>query len=470
VRTVLDLAAGDAPAAGNGVTAILGRCDLVVGTREGMRIAGGSEDLLTALRRIRGLTPATLVLRLGAGGCAIIEGDVPRHIDDAPAVPGTPVEVVNELGAADAFTAALLKGWLTGMDWRSAGRLAGACHALVAARHAAAAAMPTPEELEAFMSGAAPVRPDADPHLARLHRVAPRRKRWDDLCLFAFDHRTQFFALARDAGAPESRLRPLKNLLVRALAEAEQALSLQGHVGALIDDTYGEDALLAASGRGWWLGRPVEVPGSAPLELEGGRSIGSRLISWPREQVVKCLSRFHPDAPVEERLEEETQLQSLYQAVLVSGHELLLEVIPARSLPVDGMTIVRAMKRLYNIGIYPDWWKLEAPPAETWKAVDDLIAARDPWCRGVLLLGLEASVEQLAAAFRVAAAARSCRGFLVGRTIFREPSEAWLRGRIDDATFVAMVRANFEALVRAWREAQAKGAQASEGVQAWVSK
>ena len=441
--------------------AILNRFDLVVGTREEIRIAGGSDDLVLALRAIRALTPATVVLKLGADGCAVIDGDVPARIKekgDPLTIPGFAVEVMNELGAGDAFMSGLLKGWLSGMDWRASGRLANACGALVVARHACSASMPTPEELEYFMSGALPARPDTDPHLARLHRVTPRRKQWDDLCLFAFDHRTQYFEIAREAGAPESRLKPLKKLLVRAVAETEQALSLQGHVGALIDDTYGEDALLTATGRGWWLSRPVEIPGSSPLELEGGRSIGSRLISWPREQVVKCLVRFHPDEPAEERLEQETQLDTLYRAVLQSGHELLLEVIPPKSLPCDGETIVRALKRLYNIGIYPDWWKLEALPPATWRKVDELIAARDPWCRGVLLLGLEASVDELAAAFRDARASRSCRGFLVGRTIFREPSEAWLAGRIDDDTLVARVRATFEALVGAWRRARIKEA------------
>jgi len=434
--------------------AILNRFDLVVGTREEIRIAGGSDDLLEALRGIRALTPATLVIKLGKDGCAVIDGDVPARIEDALAIPGHEVEVMNELGAGDAFMAGVLKGWLTGMSWPETGRLANACGALVVARHACSASMPTPAELEYFMSGTLPARPDADPHLARLHRVTPRRREWSDLCLFAFDHRTQYFEIARDAGAPESRLRPLKKLLVRAVAETEAALSLQGHVGALIDDTYGEDALLAATGRGWWLARPVEIPGSSPLEFEGGRSIGSRLISWPREHVVKCLVRFHPDAPVEDRLEDETQLEALYRAVQASGHELLLEVIPPRSLPFDGDTVVRALERLYNIGICPDWWKLEVLPPETWKKIDDLIAARDPWCRGVVLLGQEASVDELSAAFRDAAASRSCRGFLVGRTIFRAPSEAWLAGRIDDDTLVGRVRATFETLVRAWQAAR----------------
>jgi 5-dehydro-2-deoxygluconokinase len=314
--------------------------------------------------------------------------------------------------------------------------------------------MPSPAELEYFMARPGLSRPDLDPQLQRLHRVTTRRRRWDDLHVFAFDHRTQFYELAREVGAPEARLRDLKLLLVSAVVEAERTLGLSGRVGALIDDTYGEDALLAASGRGWWLGRPVELPGSSPLVFEGGRSIGTRLLTWPREQVVKCLVRLHPDAPVEERLEEEAQLLALHDAVQASGHDLLLEVLPSRRFPVDSDTVIRTLKRIYNLGIHPEWWKLAPMSRENWRRVDALLAERDPYCRGVVILGLKASVEQLAAAFRDAAGARSCRGFVVGRTISHEPARAWLAGRIDDGGLVSQVVANLAALVRAWRDAR----------------
>ena len=43
-----------------------------------------------------------------------------------------------------------------------------------------------------------------------------------------------------------------------------------------------------------------------------------------------------------------------------------------------------------------------APPA--WRAIEDAIRADDPWCRGVVLLGLEAPEDELDAAFALAAA------------------------------------------------------------------
>jgi 5-dehydro-2-deoxygluconokinase len=433
---------------------ILPRFDLVVGTVDEFLIAGVEADPIAALRRVRALTPAVLVVKLGPEGCAIIEGPVPHRLQDAIGVAGYPVKVMNVLGAGDAFLAGLLKGWLAGVGWAEAGRVANACGALVVSRHACSASMPSPAELEYFMARPGLSRPDLDPQLRRLHRVTTRRRRGDDLHVFAFDHRTQFYELAREVGAPEARLRDLKLLLVSAVVEAEHSLGLSGRIGALIDDTYGEDALLAASGRGWWLGRPVELPGSSPLVFEGGPSIGTRLVTWPREQVVKCLVRLHPDAPVEDRLEEETQLLALHDAVQASGHELLLEVLPSRRLPVESDTVVRALQRIYNLGIHPEWWKLAPMSRESWRRVDALVAERDPYCRGVVILGLKASVEQLAAAFRDAAGARCCRGFVVGRTISHDPARAWLAGQLDDGGLISQVVANFAALVRAWRDAR----------------
>ena len=82
-----------------------------------------------------------------------------------------------------------------------------------------------------------------------------------------------------------------------------------------------------------------------------------------------------------------------------------------------------------------------------------LIAERDPYCRGVLLLGLSAPVERLAEGFREAVESTTCRGFAVGRTIFEKPSLAWLAGEIDDDTLIARARETFENLIRIWREA-----------------
>ncbi|MGS0743865.1 bifunctional 5-dehydro-2-deoxygluconokinase/5-dehydro-2-deoxyphosphogluconate aldolase [Glaciimonas sp. GG7] len=474
VRTVLDIdyrpvlwgltAKGDGETrfiADHSVTAhlqgILPKFDLVVGTEEEFMIAGGGADIIASLQAVRAVSAAMLVVKRGPLGCAVIRGEIPVSLDRAFNYQGVQVAVLNVLGAGDAFLSGFLKGWLTGADDETCCRYANACGALVVSRHACAPAMPTPVELDYFLANSERLqRPDLDAHLTRLHRVTTPRPVWDEVNVFAFDHRNQFFELVRESGVAESRIPALKCLLVEAVAQTEAALNLQGKIGVLVDDRYGQDALNAATGRGWWVGRAAEMPLSNPLTFDYGRSIGSHLINWPREQVVKCLVQLHPDDAVENRLEQEAQIRALYDAVQVSGHELLLEIIPPKSMASADNTVLRAIKRLYNIGIYPEWWKLESMSAAQWTAIDGLIAERDPYCRGVVLLGLNASVEQLAAGFLASKDSTTCRGFMVGRTIFHAPARRWLQGEIDDATLIAEVRVTFEQLIGVWQKSRNK--------------
>jgi 5-dehydro-2-deoxygluconokinase len=61
---------------------ILPDCDLVVGTEEEIHIAGGNTDTIAALRKIRSLSKAAIVLKRGPQGCAIFDRDIPDRIDD----------------------------------------------------------------------------------------------------------------------------------------------------------------------------------------------------------------------------------------------------------------------------------------------------------------------------------------------------------------------------------------------------
>ena len=62
---------------------MLPRFDLIIGTIEEFNIAGGSGDIMASLAAIRASTPATLAVKRGPLGCAVIEGAIPRSLDDA---------------------------------------------------------------------------------------------------------------------------------------------------------------------------------------------------------------------------------------------------------------------------------------------------------------------------------------------------------------------------------------------------
>jgi 5-dehydro-2-deoxygluconokinase len=70
-----------------------------------------------------------------------------------------------------------------------------------------------------------------------------------------------------------------------------------------------------------------------------------------------------------------------------------------------------------------------------------------------VLLGLEASEDQLAASFAIARGCARVKGFAVGRTIFAEPARAWLAGAIDDDGAVDQMAGAFGRLCAMWRDA-----------------
>jgi 5-dehydro-2-deoxygluconokinase len=429
--------------------------DLLVGTEEEFYIAGGvSDDIIASLQAVRAVSPATLVVKRGALGCCVIEGAIPARIEDATTYRGERVEVLNVLGAGDAFLSGLMATLLQGKDWAESTKVANACGAIVVSRHACSAAMPTPTELAHWFGGNRNPKVDADQQLAHLHRVSTARPQWDELCVMAFDHRSQFYDLAREAGVNDSNIPALKKLLVQAASQVEVNRQMQGHTGVLIDGSdYGRDALASATGRGWWVGRPVELPGSRPVRFDGTRSIGSALIHWPTEHVVKCLVHYHPDDAFGLRLEQEQKVLELWEATRESGNELLLEIILPKALTVAGeedAAVLRAVKRFYNIGVKPEWWKLAPMTSDGWHRLEVLVAERDPHCRGAVILGLNQPIAHLVESFRQATNP-IVKGFMVGRTLWAAESLQWLKGDIDDATFVNRVAANYTVLVDAWR-------------------
>lgn len=441
----------------------LGDFDLIVGTEEEFHIAGGSTNTLEALRAVRRVSNATLVCKLGALGCVVIEGEVPGRIEDGILVRGVTVEVLNVLGAGDAFMSGLLRGWLRGEGWGTSANYANACGALVVSRHGCAPAMPTEEELFDYLARRDEVpRPDKDGRLNYLHRVTTRTPgEWPEVCGLAFDHRRQLTDMAREERADPECLPALKRLLVQAAEEGARRCGLV-KPAILVDDVLGQDALNEASGRGWWIGRPVELPGSRPLRFQHGDDLGSRLRRWPREHVIKCLVFYHPDDPLVLRLDQEARLRQLNQAACDNGLELLVEVIPPADSSMDDTTLPRSLQRLYNLGIRPDWWKLPAMSDAAWQAVGRIIDVQDPHCRGVVLLGLDAPMEEMKRGFAPAARQAHCKGFTVGRTLFAEASREWLAGRIDDAALMARVADNYAELIREWRRLRSAAPQLEE--------
>jgi 5-dehydro-2-deoxygluconokinase len=429
---------------------VLADCDLIVGTEEEVLIASGERNLVSALKTIRSLSSGTIVLKRGPMGCIVYDGAIPDDLEEGIVGKGFPIEVYNVLGAGDAFMSGFLRGWLRGEPHATSATWANACGAFAVSRLLCAPEIPTWTELQFFLSNGSKekaLRKDAA--LNHVHWATTRRQAMPQLMALAIDHRLQ---LEEIAGLERiSRIPAFKVLAVEAAARVAQG---RAGFGMLLDDKYGREAMFAAARQRFWVGRPIELPGSRPLKFEFSQDLGSRLIDWPVDHCIKVLCFYHPDDAAELKAAQIEKLTSAYDAARKVGREILIEIIAGKHGALDDTTISRAMNELYDAGLKPDWWKLEPQAsAAAWGEIDRVIETRDPLCRGVVLLGLDAPQEALEAGFRAARTARTVRGFAVGRTIFAGVAKAWFGGTMSDEQAVAQMAERFGALTGAWERA-----------------
>lgn len=103
-------------------------------------------DTEAHIRTLMQMGPKALVRKRGLDGSRV-------YLQDGATVDAAafPVEVVNILGAGDAFAAGFLYGYVNGWGWHKSARLANACGAILVTKHGCANFMPTLEEAMAFV-------------------------------------------------------------------------------------------------------------------------------------------------------------------------------------------------------------------------------------------------------------------------------------------------------------------------------
>jgi 5-dehydro-2-deoxygluconokinase len=425
--------------------------DLIVGTEEEFHIAGGTTDTIAALRAVRAVSQATLVCKRGPMGAAAFTGTIPASLDDGQTGPGFPIEVFNVLGAGDGFMSGLIKGWLDGEPWPTALTYANACGAFAVSRHGCTPAYPSWEELQFFLNrGVVTPALRKDATLEQVHWATNRHHDRQTMRVFAFDHRLQLEAME---GATPTKIGQFKQLCLQA---ALQVADGQPGYGVLCDSRLGRDALFQAAGTGLWIGRPVEWPGSRPLTLEPelGPDFGG-LQEWPLEHVVKVLCFYHPDDTQETKANQEDTVRRLFHACRRNRLEMLLEIIPSKVAPVTDDTSAQIIQRFYDLGIYPDWWKLEPFTTDAaWTKACAAITRNDAHVRGIVVLGLDASEQDLAASLQLAARHSLVKGFAIGRTIFGDAARGWLKGDMTDAAAIQMMSERYARLSAIWDAAR----------------
>ncbi|WP_267237704.1 5-dehydro-2-deoxygluconokinase [Mumia zhuanghuii] len=120
---------------------------VAVGNREECEVAVGESDPEAAAKALRDAGVRLAVVKQGPAG--VLGVDAHEHVT----VPPVPVDVVNGLGAGDAFGGALCHGLLARWDLRRTLSFANAAGAYVAGQLACADAMPDTTQVVAMLGG-----------------------------------------------------------------------------------------------------------------------------------------------------------------------------------------------------------------------------------------------------------------------------------------------------------------------------
>ena len=272
---------------------ILPQCDLIVGTEEEMMIAGGADDALAALKAVRAISRRRWCSN--AARWAASSSPTPSQTRSSKASRVRAFRSKSITCSALATPSCLVSCAAGCATSRSRPAAPTPTPTALSPSRASlcSAEYPTWAELSRFLEHGSPHRAlRRDEALNHIHWATTRRTEPPTIMALAIDHRAQLEKIADAAGAPRERISDFKLLAVEAAAKV--AAGRPGY-GMLLDGKYGREALFRAVDHNFWIGRPVEEPGSRPLEFESGGSLGAKLVEWPVAHTIKCLCFYHPD-------------------------------------------------------------------------------------------------------------------------------------------------------------------------------
>ncbi len=136
----------DAAQATEQISAVLGQVTVAVGNREECEVAVGETEPHRAADALLERGVELAIVKQGP------KGVLAKTREESVEVPPHFVDVVNGLGAGDAFGGALIHGLLQGWDLHRMLRYANVAGAIVASRLECSTAMPTPAEVDAILA------------------------------------------------------------------------------------------------------------------------------------------------------------------------------------------------------------------------------------------------------------------------------------------------------------------------------
>jgi 5-dehydro-2-deoxygluconokinase len=279
----------------------------------------------------------------------------------------------------------------------------------------------------------------------------------DRVYMLAADHRWQWEEFCDARSLPRERIPEVKRLAYDAFLLARQRSAAVRDFGALlVDAQYSSGVIAEALKHGINVGTPAERAGAIPLAWATD-PFGAALTG----AFVKVLARYRTDDDPGVLAEQWAKLEALQAWCRGAGKPLVLEVLVARKqepeepFEASGRPAMLAafIADAYRRDLTPEFWKIEGTLApQGAQTIDAAIAARTSSRQ--IILGKAAELSTIDRWFAACAASATASGFAIGRSVFWEPSAAYLTGVKTADQAAGMICDNYLHLVGAWERSR----------------
>jgi 5-dehydro-2-deoxygluconokinase len=275
--------------------------------------------------------------------------------------------------------------------------------------------------------------------------------------MLAADHRWQWEEFCDARALPRERISDVKRLACDGfLLARERSAAVRDFGALLVDEQYSSAVIAGALNAGLNVGTPAEKAGAFPLAWATDPFSAALTGTF-----VKVLVRYRPDDEAEIQAGQWAKLEALQAWCRGADKPLVIEVLVARKhepedeFEASGRPAMLAgfIADAYRRGLTPDFWKIEGTLApQGARTIDAAIAAHPP-CRQIIL-GKAADVATIDRWFAACAASATASGFAIGRSVFWNPSAAFLSGTKTAEEASAAICGNYLQLVDAWERSR----------------
>jgi 5-dehydro-2-deoxygluconokinase len=273
--------------------------------------------------------------------------------------------------------------------------------------------------------------------------------------MLAADHRWQWEEWCDARSIPRARIGDVKRLAYDAFLLARDRSAAVREFGALlVDEQYASAVLADALSAGVNVGTPAEKAGAFPLTWSAEPF--SRALTGA---FAKVLVRYRSDDDKAVQDGQWEKLDALQAWCRGAGKPLVVEILVARrGEPEDDFEAIGRPAMLagfiadaYRRALTPEFWKIEGTLSPDGARTIDAAIAANAACRQIIL-GKAADLATIDRWFAAAAASPTAVGFAIGRSVFWEPSAAFLSGSRTADRAAADICANYLQLVDAWQQ------------------